>query len=325
MFLLRAGQTAQRLTARQKTRLTSASPHQNHFNFHRPQSTLLITKHNTMSTPPPQSNTHDLKSPITSPLPKRTKTTHASSSSTGNVTMIPATTSEPLNVPVPVTKVQDGPHLLIKKLSEKAKLPTRGSAFAAGYDLYASKETVIPARGKGLVDTDLAMAVPAGTCNFPPLISLIFSPSHKLIGQQMVELHRDQDLRRRTSSTRAQELSTQITEDKSRCYCLITVMWISSLRSMIELRSLSWSASTPQKSWRWRNSRSLLEEREDLEVRGLHLLSKRRMQRNEQKHTSALGNYEQLASYAMGLDRRRMACYGSELGVSISRTQEDFR
>jgi hypothetical protein len=27
-------------------------------------------------------------------------------------------------------------HLLIKRLSEKARLPTRGSTFAAGYDLY---------------------------------------------------------------------------------------------------------------------------------------------------------------------------------------------
>ncbi len=27
-------------------------------------------------------------------------------------------------------------NLLIKRLSEKAKLPTRGSALAAGYDLY---------------------------------------------------------------------------------------------------------------------------------------------------------------------------------------------
>lgn len=68
--------------------------------------------------------------------------------------------------------MQDGPHLLIKKLSDRAKLPTRGSAFAAGYDLYASKETVIPARGKGLVDTDLAMAVPAGTCKLLPITTL---------------------------------------------------------------------------------------------------------------------------------------------------------
>ncbi|EGO53765.1 hypothetical protein NEUTE1DRAFT_53084 [Neurospora tetrasperma FGSC 2508] len=63
----------------------------------------------------------------------------------------------------PVTKVDQAPPLLIKKLSDKARLPTRGSAFAAGYDIYASKETTIPARGKGLVDTDISMAVPAGT------------------------------------------------------------------------------------------------------------------------------------------------------------------
>lgn len=56
------------------------------------------------------------------------------------------------------------PPLLIKKLSKSARLPTRGSAFAAGYDLYASKETVVPARGKVLVDTDISIAVPAGTC-----------------------------------------------------------------------------------------------------------------------------------------------------------------
>jgi dUTP pyrophosphatase len=67
---------------------------------------------------------------------------------------------------VPVTKVHPAPPLLIKKLSEKAKLPTRGSAFAAGYDLYAAKDTVVPARGKVLVDTDISMAVPAGTCTF---------------------------------------------------------------------------------------------------------------------------------------------------------------
>ncbi|KAF3762543.1 hypothetical protein M406DRAFT_99093 [Cryphonectria parasitica EP155] len=55
------------------------------------------------------------------------------------------------------------PPLMIKRLSEKARLPTRGSAFAAGYDIYASKPTVIPARGKALVDTDISMACPPGT------------------------------------------------------------------------------------------------------------------------------------------------------------------
>lgn len=55
------------------------------------------------------------------------------------------------------------PPLQVKKLVETAKPPTRGSAFAAGYDMYAAKETVIPAKGKALVDTGIAVAVPEGT------------------------------------------------------------------------------------------------------------------------------------------------------------------
>jgi dUTP pyrophosphatase len=58
------------------------------------------------------------------------------------------------------------PPLLIKKLSDKARIPTRGSAFAAGYDLCAARLTTIPARGKALVDTDISMSLPAGTCKF---------------------------------------------------------------------------------------------------------------------------------------------------------------
>jgi dUTP pyrophosphatase len=58
------------------------------------------------------------------------------------------------------------PPLLVKKLTPSARAPTRGSAFAAGYDLYSAKEIVIPAKGKGLVDTGLAIAVPEGTCMF---------------------------------------------------------------------------------------------------------------------------------------------------------------
>jgi len=67
----------------------------------------------------------------------------------------------------PVTTLAAEAPLLIKKLSEKARLPTRGSAFAAGYDLYAAKDTIVPSRGKVLVDTDISMAVPAGTCALP--------------------------------------------------------------------------------------------------------------------------------------------------------------
>ncbi len=59
------------------------------------------------------------------------------------------------------------PSLQVKKLSPAGRLPTRGSAFAAGYDLYAAKDTTVPARGKALVDTDISIAVPGGTCTFP--------------------------------------------------------------------------------------------------------------------------------------------------------------
>ncbi|GLC34797.1 hypothetical protein PLESTM_000241000 [Pleodorina starrii] len=54
-------------------------------------------------------------------------------------------------------------HLLVKKLSDKATLPKRGSAGAAGYDLASAEETVVPARGKVLVKTDISIRVPKGT------------------------------------------------------------------------------------------------------------------------------------------------------------------
>ncbi|CAN6298320.1 unnamed protein product [Urochloa humidicola] len=55
------------------------------------------------------------------------------------------------------------PLLKVKKLSEKAILPSRGSALAAGYDLSSAAEMVVPARGKALVPTDLSIAIPEGT------------------------------------------------------------------------------------------------------------------------------------------------------------------
>jgi len=54
-------------------------------------------------------------------------------------------------------------NLLVKRLSEKATIPTRGSALAAGYDLYSAEKKLIPAHGKALVDTQLSIAVPPGT------------------------------------------------------------------------------------------------------------------------------------------------------------------
>lgn len=93
--------------------------------------------------------------------------------------------------PQKISKI--APLLKVKKLSDKAVLPSRGSALAAGYDLsrYALRrrppvcprnprgradlltvcffcvvsaaEMVVPARGKALVPTDLSIAIPEGT------------------------------------------------------------------------------------------------------------------------------------------------------------------
>ena len=62
-----------------------------------------------------------------------------------------------------VPKLSSQPPLLIKKLSSDATTPTRGSPFAAGYDLYASKGCTIYAHGKTLVSTDISIATPEGT------------------------------------------------------------------------------------------------------------------------------------------------------------------
>ena len=98
------------------------------------------------------------------------------------------------NVPQPnkMQKVHAEPVLKVKKLSERATLPVRGSAGAAGYDLarcvetsspavascYSSlgsiilmnafldcsaEDTVVPAHGKTIVKTDLSIAIPHGT------------------------------------------------------------------------------------------------------------------------------------------------------------------
>lgn len=53
----------------------------------------------------------------------------------------------------------------IKKVKENAKLPTSGSAFAAGYDLYAcmeAQETVLAPHTTVMVGTGVAAAVPEG-------------------------------------------------------------------------------------------------------------------------------------------------------------------
>ncbi len=54
--------------------------------------------------------------------------------------------------------------IAIKKLTDTARLPERGSEAAAGYDLYADadKETTIKAHTTEMVGTGLAAAIPEG-------------------------------------------------------------------------------------------------------------------------------------------------------------------
>ncbi|KAI1176647.1 deoxyuridine 5'-triphosphate nucleotidohydrolase [Nemania sp. FL0916] len=94
-----------------------------------------------------------ITSPPNSPPSKRTKTDNENS--------ITSTMASTTGAPAP--QLEQSPPLMVKKLSDKARLPTRGSEFAAGYDMYSSQAATVPARGKVLVDTDIAIAVPAGT------------------------------------------------------------------------------------------------------------------------------------------------------------------
>ncbi len=48
--------------------------------------------------------------------------------------------------------------LFFKKISEGAKIPTYGSAYAAGMDLYSSEDTFLPALGTTIVKTGITMS-----------------------------------------------------------------------------------------------------------------------------------------------------------------------
>ncbi|XP_075061308.1 deoxyuridine 5'-triphosphate nucleotidohydrolase, mitochondrial isoform X2 [Mixophyes fleayi] len=52
--------------------------------------------------------------------------------------------------------------LRFAKLSEHAAAPTRGSALAAGYDLYSAYDYVIAPQDKAIVKTDIQICVPSG-------------------------------------------------------------------------------------------------------------------------------------------------------------------
>lgn len=53
--------------------------------------------------------------------------------------------------------------LQVKVLSDLATVPKRSSIGAAGYDLFSAEKTTVPAHGKAIVKTDIAIACLSGT------------------------------------------------------------------------------------------------------------------------------------------------------------------
>lgn len=51
----------------------------------------------------------------------------------------------------------------VKFLSSSGRLPKRADVGAAGYDLYAAYDKVIPSKGRALIGTGIAIRIPTGT------------------------------------------------------------------------------------------------------------------------------------------------------------------
>jgi len=59
-------------------------------------------------------------------------------------------------------KIDPNFYINIKRLSEDAVIPTRGSEYAAGYDLYATEDVTIDPGDTVKIGTGLAMEIPSG-------------------------------------------------------------------------------------------------------------------------------------------------------------------
>ena len=75
----------------------------------------------------------------------------------------PVLNSPEQNEKTPVKDQETTDTLKVKLLADNAKLPLRGSDRSAGYDLHAAEAQVVPSKGKMLVNTKIAIALPKGT------------------------------------------------------------------------------------------------------------------------------------------------------------------
>jgi dUTP pyrophosphatase len=51
----------------------------------------------------------------------------------------------------------------VKKMSEFATIPSRGSKYAAGFDLYSAYDTIVKAKWNAIVKTDISISIPINT------------------------------------------------------------------------------------------------------------------------------------------------------------------
>ena len=51
----------------------------------------------------------------------------------------------------------------VTRLTERAKIPNRGSERAAGHDFFSTETTTIPAKGQQMIGIGIAIALPHGT------------------------------------------------------------------------------------------------------------------------------------------------------------------
>jgi len=70
---------------------------------------------------------------------------------------------ENLKVEFGVAQSKKDQRIKVKKLDPQAKIPTRGSAQAAGHDLYANESKTRPARGQEVLRTGISITPPRGT------------------------------------------------------------------------------------------------------------------------------------------------------------------
>jgi len=62
-----------------------------------------------------------------------------------------------------IPETRESGNLRIMKLSDKAIIPTKGSRFAAGNDIYALTDGLVPGKGQTTVEMGIAIRLPEGT------------------------------------------------------------------------------------------------------------------------------------------------------------------